>query len=64
MMNKTFEEISNIIETMDDELFNRINENDWDGGITKERNARRRFLRALNKAGLTEDEWFLWALTE
>ena len=61
---RTFEEIENLILKLDEKLFEKINELDWDGGIVKERNARRRFLRALKKAGLTEDEWYFWASAE
>jgi hypothetical protein len=57
---RTFEEISTIIENLEDTLFERLNGNDFDA-FMGDRNAQARFRRALKKAGLTKEEWQLWA---
>jgi len=57
---RTFEEINTIIENLDDTLFERLNENDYDA-FMGDRNAQARFRRALKKAGLTKEEWEYWA---
>lgn len=60
---RDYEELNNIICEMDDNLFDRLNENDFDA-FMGDRNAQARFRRALNKAGLTKDEWYRWAWAE
>jgi hypothetical protein len=57
---RDFEELNEIICGLDDELFDRLNNNDWDAAMG-DRNAKARFRRALKKAEITEDEWWLWA---
>jgi len=60
---KTYEEITTIISNMNDKVFEVINEA-WgdmilENGETR-RNARRRFLYNIKKAGLTEAEFNMW----
>lgn len=59
---KTLTEIAEIIANLPDDLFNRLNDNDYlfELDPRERRNSKRRFDRALAKAGLTEIEWFMW----
>ena len=54
-----YEKINKIISQLDDKLFNRLIDNDVNG-LLGDKNARRRFLRALKKANITEEEWWFW----
>jgi len=60
---RTYEELETIICNMDEALFERLNENDFDA-FMGDKNAQARFRRALKKAGLTKEEWQLWAWGE
>ena len=60
---KTYEEISTIICNLNDKTFETIHEA-WyemlmESGAVR-RNARKRFLYNIKKAGLTEEEYDLW----
>ena len=60
---KTYEEITTIINNMNDKIFEVINEAWYDMILENgkiRRNARRRFLYNIQKVGLTEAEYDLW----
>lgn len=57
---RTFEEIDTIICNLDENLYVRLNENEYDA-LVEDKNAQTRFNRLLKKAGLTKEEWQQWS---
>lgn len=60
---KNIEVIRDIIDTMDDSLFDKINKADydyWDLDSKVSRNGRKRLVYNLKKVGLTVEEWWAW----
>lgn len=61
---KTAEEIREIVDRMENALFDKINEADDEYWLSPDprvrRNAYRRLVYSLKKVGLTVDEFWLW----
>ena len=60
---KSIEEISDILATIDNKLFDKLSHADYDYLDTDRRisrNGYKRLVYNLNKCGLTFDEWVAW----
>lgn len=63
MTQKNINEISAIIENMEETLFEKINNADyeaWDSNTKIRKNAKKRLAYNLKKCGLTLDDWYAW----
>ena len=59
---RTFEEIDTIICNLEENLYTRLTESEYDAlALVEDRNAQARFNRLLKKAGLTKEEWQQWS---